>query len=183
MTDDVQRTVGSLAAIATELATLSTNLQTAEVLGQMQADRATLRELLTAARRALAPFAHFARQFARKPLSGMDDAIYGIHTGTEWAAELRRSDCQRAADLLGVIEQTLSPAVQSHQRVPDGAVARQRGAARRRLGPDRRARRRRCAAHRPAPLVQGARRLDGRGAAVVPASIRGRTHQGLSALS
>jgi hypothetical protein len=124
MTDDVQRTVGSLAAIATELATLSTNLQTAEVLGQMQADRATLRELLTAARRALAPFAHFARQFARKPLSGMDDAIYGIHTGTEWAAELRRSDCQRAADLLGVIEQTLSPAVQSHQRVPDGAVAR-----------------------------------------------------------
>jgi hypothetical protein len=119
MTDDVQRTVGSLAAIATELATLSTNLQTAEVLGQMQADRATLRELLTAARRALAPFAHFARQFARKPLSGMDDAIYGIHTGTEWAAELRRSDCQRAADLLGVIEQTLSPAVQSHQRVPD----------------------------------------------------------------
>ncbi len=48
---------------------------------------------------ALEPFAHFARQWARKPLRGIDDAVYAIHSGED-RAELRLSDCQRAASLV-----------------------------------------------------------------------------------
>ena len=60
------------------------------------ASRARVRELETALR----PFATFWNQWQRKPLSGMADTFYAIHTGTEYAAELRRSDCERAAALL-----------------------------------------------------------------------------------
>jgi hypothetical protein len=51
-------------------------------------------------REALAPFAKFAELWEAKPLSGMDDIIYRIHAGTEWDAELRLSDCQKAREIL-----------------------------------------------------------------------------------
>lgn len=49
---------------------------------------------------ALKPFARFAKMYEAKPLSGMGDAIYAIHTGTEWEAEIKRSDCAIALALL-----------------------------------------------------------------------------------
>lgn len=49
---------------------------------------------------ALAPFAHFADQYERAPLRGAADTLYGIHTGTEFEAELKLSDCRAARDLL-----------------------------------------------------------------------------------
>jgi hypothetical protein len=53
-----------------------------------------------AAERALEPFAEFARQWNRQPMKGMADEFYCIHTGTEYEASLKRSDLQRAADVL-----------------------------------------------------------------------------------
>ena len=50
---------------------------------------------------ALKPFAHFAHQWNRQPMRGMDNVIYAIHTDTEYEAELKRSDCERARLLLG----------------------------------------------------------------------------------
>ena len=49
---------------------------------------------------ALKPFAFFASQWERQPLRGMDNVIYAIHTGSEYAAELRRSDCFTARQVL-----------------------------------------------------------------------------------
>lgn len=34
-----------------------------------------------------------------KPLNNLDDLIHGIHTGTEWAAELRLSDLRASLSL------------------------------------------------------------------------------------
>lgn len=45
---------------------------------------------------ALRPFAEFAERFHAKPLRGLADELYTIHTGTEWEAALRLSDCERA---------------------------------------------------------------------------------------
>lgn len=49
---------------------------------------------------ALEPFAQFGRQWARKPMRGMDDVIHAIHTGTEWEAEIKHTDMARAAQVL-----------------------------------------------------------------------------------
>ena len=49
---------------------------------------------------ALRPFAHFWRQWERQPMRGLDDEFYVIHTGTDYEASLRRSDCEAASDLL-----------------------------------------------------------------------------------
>ena len=49
---------------------------------------------------ALEPFAQFIRQWNRQPMRGLDDIIYAIHTGSEYEAELKRSDCQRALDVV-----------------------------------------------------------------------------------
>ncbi len=48
----------------------------------------------------LKPFANYAEKRAAKPFMGLDDIVHGIHTGTEWEAEIRLSDCDRAAKLL-----------------------------------------------------------------------------------
>lgn len=40
----------------------------------------------------LQPFANFAKKFNAKPLGGIGDHLYGIHTGTEWEANLHLSD-------------------------------------------------------------------------------------------
>jgi len=74
----------------------ATRADIAWLIEQVTASRARVRELETALR----PFATFWNQWQRKPLSGMADTFYAIHTGTEYAAELRRSDCERAAALL-----------------------------------------------------------------------------------
>lgn len=61
------------------------------------------RELLAAyeqATDALKPFAHFAHQWRRAPLRGIADEVYSIHTGTEYAASIRLSDCERAIEAL-----------------------------------------------------------------------------------
>lgn len=47
----------------------------------------------------LRPFANFAEKFNAKPLRGIADEFYVIHSGDDGAA-LRLSDCQRALDLL-----------------------------------------------------------------------------------
>ena len=48
---------------------------------------------------ALKPFAEFARQWNRQPLSRIADEVYGIHGGTEYEAYLRLSDCRRALEV------------------------------------------------------------------------------------
>lgn len=53
--------------------------------------------LLTAA---LRPFAAFGKAFDAKPMLGIADEVYAIHTGTQWAASLRLSDCRRAQTLI-----------------------------------------------------------------------------------
>jgi hypothetical protein len=50
--------------------------------------------------KALEPFAHFARQYARKPMKGVDDSFYGIHAGSEYEARLSHTDMKRAARAL-----------------------------------------------------------------------------------
>jgi hypothetical protein len=51
-------------------------------------------------RAALEPFAKFAECFTRKPLRQQHDILYAIHAGAEYEAELRRSDCEKAAAAL-----------------------------------------------------------------------------------
>ena len=52
----------------------------------------------------LKPFAEFARAFDAKPIRGLDDRLYGIHTGTEWEGELKLSDCRAARAALARTE-------------------------------------------------------------------------------
>lgn len=59
-----------------------------------------LRERIKDLEAALEPFALFAKKWDEKPIRGLDDVIYGIHAGTEWAAELRLSDCHNAGAVL-----------------------------------------------------------------------------------
>lgn len=53
-------------------------------------------EALLGLREALKPFAHFARQWDRQPMRGYDEQFYGIHTGTEYAADLSVPDMRSA---------------------------------------------------------------------------------------
>ena len=46
--------------------------------------------------RLLKPFAEFAEKFNAKPISNLDNKLYGIHTGTEWEAAIRLSDMRAA---------------------------------------------------------------------------------------
>jgi hypothetical protein len=62
-----------------------------------------------AIRKTLEPFAHFWRQWQRQPMRGLDDEFYCIHTGSEFEASLRRSDCERAAALADALD--AAPAV------------------------------------------------------------------------
>src|SRR5689334_25431168 len=63
-----------------------------EALLQREQDVADLME-------ALEPFAYFAEIIGGQPLSGSDDAVYGIHTDAGHA-ELKVSDCTKAKSLL-----------------------------------------------------------------------------------
>lgn len=61
--------------------------------------RQTKQQLLdenAALRRALQPFAYFARQWNRQPLLDIADEFYSIHTGTQYAASLKISMMERA---------------------------------------------------------------------------------------
>ena len=49
---------------------------------------------------ALKPFANYAEKFDQKPIGKQHDIINAIHSGTEWEAELRLSDCRLAKKLL-----------------------------------------------------------------------------------
>ena len=51
---------------------------------------------LAALEAALRPFAKFAEAFDAKPIARLDDEFYAIHTGTQWEASLRLSDCRAA---------------------------------------------------------------------------------------
>jgi hypothetical protein len=59
-----------------------------------------LRKRVQELEEAIKPLAFFARQWQRQPMRGMDDVIYAIHMGTEYEAELRRSDLDRLAALM-----------------------------------------------------------------------------------
>lgn len=74
--------------------------------GSIAALRALLasHERLRLAVEALRPFAAFAEAFDAKPISGLDDTLYAIHTGTAWAAAFRLSDCRAARAALQQIE-------------------------------------------------------------------------------
>lgn len=71
-----------------------------EVLDAERAAHAETKAQRDAALRALRPFARFAEQWDRQPLSRIDDNFYSIHTGTEYEAELRLSDCRAARAIL-----------------------------------------------------------------------------------
>lgn len=49
-----------------------------------------------ALRSALRPFAEYAERRLAKPIPNLGDSVHAIHTGTEWEAEIRFSDCIRA---------------------------------------------------------------------------------------
>jgi hypothetical protein len=59
---------------------------------------------LSLAVEALRPFAEFSAALKAKPLRGVDDEFYGIHTGTEWEASLRFSQIHAAAAFLSSLE-------------------------------------------------------------------------------
>jgi hypothetical protein len=42
--------------------------------------------------KALQPIVHFMNKFDQKPTNGIDDRFYGIHAGTEWEANLTRTN-------------------------------------------------------------------------------------------
>ena len=48
----------------------------------------------------LQPFAHYARMRAAKPLRNAAGVIHGIHSGTEWEAEITIQDCEAARKAL-----------------------------------------------------------------------------------
>lgn len=79
-------------------------------------DRVTkLPELMAAvqaARPVLEHTAHFMAQFNRKPLR-TGDVLYGIHCGTEYEAELKRSVLGRSADALHWIDEAVGVKAQA----------------------------------------------------------------------
>jgi hypothetical protein len=66
----------------------------------LRSEIAALRSALALAREALGPFAKFVERFDAMPIRKQDDVLYGIHTGTEWEAEIRLSDLRKARALL-----------------------------------------------------------------------------------
>lgn len=50
--------------------------------------------------RALEPFAHFIKQYKRQPLRGQDDVYVSIHLGSEFEAQIKLSDLEKASDAL-----------------------------------------------------------------------------------
>lgn len=61
---------------------------------------AVLEQQNTTMREALQPFARFFDMWSARPLRGIDDEFYCIHTGTEWEASIRISDMQKALEAL-----------------------------------------------------------------------------------
>lgn len=49
---------------------------------------------------ALEPFAFYVSQFNRRPMLGVGYTIHSIHYGSEYAAEITRSQCEVARQLL-----------------------------------------------------------------------------------
>ena len=70
-------------------------------------DAALIRELLDALR----PFATFAKKWDDQPINGIDDRLYGIHSGTPWEAELRLSECRHAKAVSDRVEAILTARV------------------------------------------------------------------------
>lgn len=64
--------------------------------GDLNYENRQLRATLERRTAALEPFAKFAEQWNRKPIKTIGDDVYTIHTGTEYEASLRRSDCEQA---------------------------------------------------------------------------------------
>lgn len=60
-----------------------------------------LTDILQRVRDVMEPFAHFSRQWKRQPLKGISDEFYGIHTGTEYEAALKVTDCHAVAEIIG----------------------------------------------------------------------------------
>lgn len=70
-----------------------------KAMRDLAAARARVKELEDA----LKPFAVFAERARLKPMRGLDDVFYAIHSGEpEREAELRFSDCDKAAAALQV---------------------------------------------------------------------------------
>lgn len=101
---DVEQAIQRL--LATKRVTPGLVGDTAEVSVRLSDLRALLasHERLRLAVEALRPFAAFAEAFDAKPISGLDDTLYAIHTGTAWAAAFRLSDCRAARAALQQIE-------------------------------------------------------------------------------
>lgn len=64
---------------------------------------------LTAVAEAAKPLAKFIAQFDARPLNGIGDEFYAIHTGTQWEASLRLSDLRRLAAALEQATSVLQP--------------------------------------------------------------------------
>lgn len=68
---------------------------------------AMARELLAARRviEAQAPLMHYLKMRDAKPMRGMADVIHGLHSGTEWEAEITVSDLRTIASALAAYDE------------------------------------------------------------------------------
>lgn len=69
-------------------------------IGRLRTTEAEQAARIAALEAGLRPFAKFWRAFMRKPIQSVNNEIYSIHPGTEFAAVLKLSDCVEAARLL-----------------------------------------------------------------------------------
>lgn len=60
----------------------------------------SLRAGVAGMRAAAAPLIQFIEMCDAKPIGGIHDTFYSIHVGTEWEAELKRSDLRALAAAL-----------------------------------------------------------------------------------
>lgn len=56
----------------------------------------------------LSRITRYAQMLHDKPLSQMGDVVHGIHTGTEWEAELRISDLREVLNLIEELKAALA---------------------------------------------------------------------------
>ena len=64
---------------------------------------------------ALSRIKRYVQMLHDKPLSQMGDVVHGVHTGTEWEAELRISDLREVLNLIEELKDALQWMVENDE--------------------------------------------------------------------
>lgn len=74
--------------------------------------------------KALKPFANFYEKYSAKPMKGVADSFYGIHSGTEWEADIKHSDMKCAYEALQPPPHRTTPRKLRHENHPQNQLPR-----------------------------------------------------------